>query len=483
MNMKCSEEFGSYFVRLPLKKSANIIHGDALEVNWSDTISNKELHYIIGNPPFIGSKLMSNLQRNQVQREFDNISGSGTLDYVSAWYAKSAKYIKDSNIKVAFVSTNSIVQGEQISIIWNKLINEYGVIIHFAHRTFRWNNEARGKAAVYCVIIGFATFDTIQKCIFDYEDIRGEAHNIPAKNINAYLVDAPNVLIGKRNRALCNVPCMHKGSQPTDNGNLLFTDEEKINFLIKEPLAEKFIKPLISAKEFLNGQKRWCLWLVNAKPSELKIMPHVLKRIDNVRIARLASCKATTREWANIPTHFTENRQPNTNYVVIPSHTSENRKYIPMGYMTQNDIVNNSCLSIPNGTLYHFGVLMSTMHMVWVKYICGRLKSDYRYSKDIVYNNFPWPENISDKHKAKIEDCAQQVLNARSEFIDSSLADLYNPLTMPSQLVKAHNALDKAVDTAYRSSVFTSNTARVEFLFDLYQRYSATLFPILKKKK
>ncbi len=483
MNMKCSEEFGDYFVRLPLKKSANIVHCDALELEWSDIVASNELSYIIGNPPFIGSKLMSNFQRQQVQHQFDNIAGAGTLDYVSAWYAKATKYIKNSSIKVAYVSTNSIVQGEQVSIIWNKLMNEYSVKIHFAHRTFKWSNEARGKAAVYCVIIGFATFDTPQKYIFDYENIGTEAHSISAKNINAYLVDAPNILISKRSKPLCNVPTMSFGNMPLDGGNLLFTDNEKNEFITIEPNSEPLFKPLISAKEFLNGEKRWCLWLVDATPTLLKSLPNVLKRIELVREFRLSSTRSQTIEKAAVPTHFGEIRNFGDTFIVVPSTTSENRRYIPMGFFDSKSIANNSCHIVNCGKLYHFGVLMSSMHMAWVKYICGRLKSDYRYSKDIVYNNFPWIDEPNEKHVAKIEMCAQQVLDARAEYHGSSLADLYNPLTMPAKLVKAHNALDKAVDNAYRSAPFTSNTARIEFLFELYQKYSSTLFPELKSKR
>ncbi|MFR9554177.1 MAG: DNA methyltransferase, partial [Rikenellaceae bacterium] len=467
MNMKCSEEFGEYFARLPLKKSAQILHADALEQDWNDVIPSSELSYIIGNPPFIGSKLMSETQRAQVVREFDGVAGSGTLDYVSAWYAKAAKYIANTSIKVAFVSTNSIVQGEQVAILWGKLLNEYGVKINFAHRTFKWSNEARGKAAVYCVIIGFASFDTPHKFIFDYEDIRGEAHKLPAKNINAYLVDAPNILIGKRSKPLCDVPAMSFGNMPLDGGNLLFTDEEKIEFIAVEPKSEMFFKPLISAREFLNGQKRWCLWLVDAKPAELRSMPSVMKRIEAVKEMRLNSVDKGAQKLADTPTLFRDINNPDS-FIVIPAHSSENRKYIPMGFFNKDSIANNSCQTIPNGGLYHFGMLMSSMNMAWVKYVCGRLKSDYRYSKDIVYNNFPWAENPTEKQISKIEECAQAVLDARQVFEDSSLADLYDPITMPPALVKAHNALDRAVDAAYRSTPFTTATSRIEFLFDLY---------------
>jgi hypothetical protein len=332
MNMQISNEFGQYYVRLPLKKSAKIIHGDALETDWENVISKSELSFILGNPPFIGSNIMKQNQRDQIVKEFNNVAGGGTLDYVTGWYMKAAKFIQDTKIKVGFVSTNSIVQGEQTNLLWGLLQNTYNIKIHFAHRTFKWNNEAKGNAAVYCVIVGFANFDTTNKSIFDYEDIKGEAHEIKAKNINAYLVDAKDIFIEKRNLPICNVPKMFKGSQPTDGGNFLFTEEEKNEFLVKEPKSEKYIKPLISAHEFLNGHKRYCLWLVDAEPSELKQMPNLLERIEGVRQMRLKSTKQATVKWANQPTLFTENRQPKDNYVLIPRHTSDGRKYIPMGF-------------------------------------------------------------------------------------------------------------------------------------------------------
>jgi hypothetical protein len=483
MNMLISNEFGQYFARLPLKKSAKIIHGDALEVDWEEVISKDKLSYIVGNPPFIGSKIMSQTQRNQIVKEFDNIKGCGVLDYVSGWYIKSAKYIQNTKIRVAFVSTNSIVQGEQTSILWGQMLNKYNIKIHFAHRTFRWSNEAKGNAGVYCVIIGFANYDIKDKSIFEYEDIKGEPHEIKSNNINPYLVDADNILITKRTITLCDVPKMFKGSQPTDGGNFLFTEEEKNDFLSLEPKANKYIKQLISAHEFINGEKRFCLWLVDAEPSELKQMPHLLKRIEGVKQMRLKSSKQATVKWAEQPTLFTENRQPKSNYILIPSHSSENRKYIPLGFMTKEDILNNSCLSVPDATLYHFGVLTSLIHLTWVKSVCGRLESRFRYSNEIVYNNFPWPENPSDKQIQTIEEKAQKVLDVRAEFPKSSLADLYSPLTMPPTLIKAHNELDKAVDSAYSKQNFTSEAKRMEFLFELYEKYTSNLFTKEKVKK
>src|SRR5574344_949222 len=529
MNMLISNEFGQYFVRLPLKKAAKIVHGNALQIDWNDLIRTQVIDitansttvtlnepaveytnvnikttnltiiderpflkerivvkntfdYILGNPPFVGSKIMSQIQRNEVAKEFGNIAGSGVLDYVTAWYVKAAKLIQNTRTKCAFVSTNSITQGEQVGILWNVMLNMYSIKIHFAHRTFKWSNEAKGNAAVYCVIIGFANYDTSNKSIFEYEDIKGEAHEIKAKNINPYLVDAKDLLINKSSNPICKVPKMSFGNMPLDGGHLLLSDEEKNEFILKEPQAGKFILPLISAYEFLNGEKRWCLWLVDAERCEVKQSPEIMKRVESVKKFRLDSVAPSTQKFASTPALFRDRNQPET-YILVPSTTSENRKYIPMGFFGKDDIANNSCHTVPNGTLYHFGVLMSAMHIAWVKSVCGRLKSDFRYSKDIVYNNFPWPENPTDKQVKAIETAAQKVLNARLQFPNSSLADLYDPLTMPPALVKAHNELDKAVDLAYRSQPFTSEANRMVYLFELYEKYTADLFTKAKPKK
>jgi hypothetical protein len=529
MNMLISNEFGQYFARLPLKKAAVIVNGNALQTDWKNLISSQSIEitasntvvtlnepaqeyttvnirtnnlmiidertfttdkidtrstfdYILGNPPFIGSKLMTQTQRDEVTREFGNIAGSGVLDYVTAWYVKAAKLIQNTQTKCAFVSTNSITQGEQVGILWNVLLKLYGIKIHFAHRTFKWSNEAKGNAAVYCVIVGFANYDTPDKSIFEYEDIKGEAHEIKAKNINPYLVDAKDILITKQSNPICNVPKMSFGNMPLDGGHLLLSDEEKNKFVLKEPKAEKFVKPLISAYEFLNNQKRWCLWLVDAEPNELKQMPEVLKRVEAVKKFRLDSVATSTQKFASTPTLFRDRNQPET-FIVVPRVSSENRPYIPFGFFDKNSIVSDTCMSIPNGNTYHFGILMSRMHMAWVKSVCGRLKSDFRYSKDIVYNNYPWPGNPTDKQKETIEKATQKVLDARLEFPNSSLADLYDPLTMPPALVKAHNDLDKAVDLAYRTQPFTSEANRMVYLFELYDKYTADLFTVEKKRK
>lgn len=483
MNMMVSNAFGQYFIRLPLKKSAKIIHADAIETNWENVISKNELSYIIGNPPFIGSKIMSQKQRNQIVSVFENSDGSGVLDYVTGWYNKAAKYIQNTKIKVAFVSTNSICQGEQTSILWSQMINKYKINIHFAHRTFKWSNEAKGNAAVYCIIVGFANFDTINKRIFEYEDIKGEPHEIKAKNINPYLVDAKNIFIGKRRKPICQVPEISFGSMPNDGGNFIFNDEEKIEFLKVEPKAEKFIKPLISAHEYINGQKRWCLWLKNADPRELKELKHVKERIENVRKIRSESSRLATKKLSEFPTLFGEDRQPESDYILIPLHSSENRKYIPIGFLDKNSIPNNSCSFIANVTLLYFGILNSTMHMAWIKTVCGRIKSDFRYSNELVYNNFPFPENVSDKIFKSIELAAKKILDTRLLFPNNSLADIYHPSTMPPELIKAHNELDKLVDLAYRPQPFTSESNRLEYLFNLYESYTERLFTKPKRAK
>jgi hypothetical protein len=530
MNMYCSIETGEKLFRIPLVKSAKIINNDALAVKWDNMLAeyntlnidakdaeiiinskveepevkygtiklrvesfkivdefseinpDTKFDFILGNPPFIGSKIMSQNQRDSVVKEFDNIQGSGVLDYVTAWYIKAAKYIQGTTTKVAFVSTNSIVQGEQTSILWGQMISKYNIKIHFAHRTFKWSNEAKGNAAVYCVIVGFANFDTNNKSIFEYEDIKGEAHEIKAKNINPYLLDAKDILISKKTKPICNVPAISKGNQPTEGGNLIFSKEEKTELTIKYPKLSNHIKKLMGAEDFLYNSPRYCFWFPNAIPNDLRNIKELTDRLKLVQEMRNSSTDPKTRELSNIPYQFREMRNYSS-FVIVPSTTSENRKYIPVGFGDKDLIPTNALLIIPNGTLYHFGILMSKMHMAWVKNICGRLKSDYRYSKDIVYNNYPWPENPNEKQIKAIETAAQKVLDARLEFPKSSLSDLYDPLTMPPVLIKAHNELDKAVDLAYRPQAFTSEANRMVFLFELYEKYTADLFTKEKVKK
>ncbi len=538
LNMLFSQEFGDYVSRLPLTKSAFIFHGNALQIEWDSLLNPEKTYsvyaheaniikvkepepvfgkvnvyakvinvldkppvvkpadvkfdYIYGNPPFVGSKMMTVQQRKEVAEMFNNYHGIGILDYVTAWYAKAAKYLQihqddkfspaGQKTHVAFVSTNSIAQGEQVGILWHYLINKFGVSINFAHTTFKWLNEGKGVAAVYCVIIGFSKTEEAVKRIFIYDDIRGDPHEVLASHINPYLVDGKDVFIQHRQKPICNVPEMSFGNMPLDGGNLLFSDEEKQEFLINEPDASKFIKPLISAREFLNNEKRWCLWLVDAEPFEIRKMKWVSERVEKVRKFRLASVAPSTQRFAAIPALFRDRNNPES-FILIPSTSSENRKYIPFGFFASFEIANNSCHIIPGGNLFHFGVLTSEMHIAWVKYVCGRLKSDFRYSKDIVYNNYPWPENPSEKQKEAIEKAAQKVLDVRDSYPSSSLADLYSPVSMPQTLAKAHHDLDKAVDLAYRKLPFGNDIKRMEFLFELYEKYTAGLFAVVTKRK
>lgn len=535
-NMKLSNEFGQYFVRLPLKKSPHIIHDNALRVDWSKLIVRTEVDitadvtnifvnepaesyqsvnvftnkvnvitgkspvtfsgktkfdYILGNPPFVAKKNRTKEQNEDMDTVCSSIKNSGLLDYVCAWYIKAADYLnncKDEaclvSTKVAFVSTNSITQGEQVGALWNYLLKQ-NIKIHFTHRTFKWSNEARGQASVYCVIIGFAKYDAKEKFIYDYDTPKSEPQKINAKNINPYLIDAETVIIDNREEPICDVPKIIFGSMPNDDGNFLFDDKEKKEFLKKEPNARMYIKPLISAKEFLNGENRWCLWLENVTPSEIRSMPGVNSIIEKVKQYRLNSTREATIRLAKYPYLFGEIRQPKTNYILIPRHSSENRKYIPIGFFNKNNIASDSCVIIPKGDLFLFGILTSIMHNAWMRQICGRIKSDYRYSNKLVYNNFPFPENPSGKQKEKVEEAVTKMLAVREKHIEkgSTLADLYDPVAMPKDLTDAHKDIDDAVDACYRKEKFTTELIRLEYLFELYKKYSQPLISSEKKKR
>ncbi len=481
MNLELSKTFGGYFARIPLKKKAEIIKGNALQLCWKSIIPPEQLSYILGNPPFIGKAFITKEQNADMDLICQSIKGAGVLDYVTAWYFKAAAYIQNTKIKVGFVSTNSISQGEQTAILWHELLHKYKIKIGFAHRTFAWDSEAAGKANVHVVIIGFAIFDATQKRLFDYEDPKGEPYEIAVKNINPYLLEGKNILITKRSKPISNIPEIKFGSMPNDNGNFLFTDKEKKEFVKKEPQAKNYFRPLLSSREYLNAEKRWCLWLLEADPKELKTMPLVLQRIEAVKKYRLASNRKTTQELAQYPALFGEIRQPNSSFLLIPLVSSERRKYVPISLFSKNYIANNSCSIVSNATLYHFGIITSEMHMVWMKYTCGRLESRYRYSNKIVYNNFPFPQEVSDAKKEKIKQLAQAVLDARKEFPDNSLADIYDPNTMPAKLVKAHNSLDRAVDSCYSKKKFANERERIEFLFGLYHTYTIGMQNLTKK--
>ncbi len=472
INLLVSEAFGMYFARIPLKSSANIVHGNALEIPWESVVEQERLSYILGNPPFIGSKYQKSEQRAEIAVVSGGIKGCGILDYVTGWYFLAAQYIQGTGIECAFVSTNSIAQGEQVGVLWKKLAAQ-DISINFAHRTFQWNSEARGKAAVHCVIIGFAAFSRKEKRIYEYDDIRLEPHEIKAANINAYLVDGPSVVLENRRKPLCDAPKVGIGNKPIDGGHYLFTPEEKATFLEREPKAAPFFRQWIGAREFLNNIERWCLWLGDCSPAELKQMPACVERVQKVQACRLESKSKPTQKLAETPTRFHVENMPSGNYLLIPGVSSERRKYIPFGFISSDIMASNLVNISQSAEPYHFGILSSTMHMAWMRYTAGRLKSDYRYSIGLVYNNYPWPINATDKQKAKVEQAAQAVLDARAQFPDSTLADLYDPLTMPAELTKAHAALDKAVDKCYRSQPFTNELNRMQFLFALYEELTA----------
>ena len=475
MNLRVSEEFGKYFVRLPLQKSATIVHGNALRTDWRPIVKPEALSYILGNPPFGGKQYQSDEQKADMAATFADVPSAGLLDFVTAWYRKAADYmVGNPAIKAAFVSTNSITQGEQVGVLWPDLFKR-GVKIHFAHRTFQWSSEAQGKAAVHCVIIGFALHEAEEKRIFDYQTPQAEPHEVKAGNINPYLVDAAQVVLANRRSSIAEAPPISFGSMPNDGGYLLLSSKEKAALLAQEPKAAQWIRKILGSEELINAKERSCLWLADISPDELREMPVLLKKIEAVRRYRLASMRPNTRELAAIPTLFGEIRQPKNQYLAIPKTSSERRAYIPIAFLQPDIIANTELFTIEGAGFYHFGILSSAMHMAWVRSVCGRLESRYRYSAGIVYNNFPWPQTATEKQKQAIEDAVQMVLDARAQFPDASLADLYDPLTMPAALTKAHRKLDTTVDAAYAKRKFTGDSNRVAFLFELYQQITSPL--------
>ena len=454
---------------LPLKSYANIIEGNALRVDWESVVPKDKLNYIMGKPPFVGYSLQSADQKQDILSIYIDEKGkpyktAGKIDYVSGWYFKASQLMQNTTVRTAFVSTNSITQGEQVAGVWKPLYERFGIHIDFAHRTFRWDSEASIKAHVHCVIVGFSTAENnAPKKLYSTERMQ------LVDNINAYLIAAPDIFIESNKKPISPVPEMLKGSSPVDDGNFFFDDEEYSAFIADEPSSQKYIKKFYGAREYLHNINRWCLWLDNVSPKELKNMPNVMKRITAVREFRLSSTKEATRKYADYPTRFMEMRQPTTDYILIPRHTSESRKYIPFGFMSCDIICGDANNMIPQATLYHFGILTSNVHMAWVRAICGRIKSDYRYSNDIVYNNFPWP-TPTDEQRAKIEQTAQAILDARALYPDCSLADLYDEVTMPPELRKAHQANDRAVMAAYGFDVKTmTESSCVAELMRMYQ--------------
>lgn len=448
---------------LPLDSNDSIYEGNALRMDWTKIVKPYGLNYIMGNPPFVGARMKNKGQKQDLQEIEATLKGVGNIDYVAGWYFKAAQYIQDTTIQVAFVSTNSITQGEQVSIIWETLLQKYKVAINFAYKTFVWNNEAKNKAHVHIVIIGFSQRKIKENVIYDRNKIQR------ASNINPYLVDASNILISKRTTPLdINHPIMGIGNKPVDGGNYLFEEAEKNDFVKNEPSSKEYFKKFWGAREFINRKPRYCLWLGDVKPSQLRKMPSVMKVIESVKDFRLSSKSAGTRKLADHPTRFHVENMPKGNFLVVPRVSSQRRKYIPIGFMSNSNIASDALLIVPNTDLYEFGLLNSLVHMDWVKTVCGRLKSDYRYSAGVVYNNFPWP-SIDDKQKEKISKTAQAILDARKSYPDSSLADLYDPLTMPVELRKAHEANDKAVLQAYGLKPSASESEIVQHLFKMYE--------------
>lgn len=453
---------------LPLKSYANITEGNALRLNWEDVVPKGKLNYIMGNPPFVGYSLQSKEQKEDILSIYVDEKGkpyktAGKIDYVSGWYFKASQYMQDTPIRTAFVSTNSITQGEQVAGVWKPLYDRFGIHIDFAHRTFRWDSEASLKAHVHCVIVGFSVAPfTEKKWLFTSERVQ------EAENINAYLMDAPNVFIGSRNKPLCNVPLMTTGNRPADGGHLIIEDADYADFIKEEPSAKPYIKQLIGAAEFINNKKRWCLWLVGVSPAELRKMPLVMKRVAACKADRENAPDAGRRKLADCPTQFREINNPDT-FIVVPAVSSERRKYVPIGFLDKETIATNLVITIPDATLYHFGILTSNVHMAWMRAVCGRLEMRYRYSKDVVYNNFPWP-TPTDEQKSRIEQTAQAILDARELYPDCSLADLYDEATMPPELRKAHQQNDKAVMQAYGFwGKLNSESACVAELMRMYQ--------------
>ena len=473
MNQRISAAFGEYMVRIPLRKSATIACANALRTEWKSLLPEGERYnYILGNPPFAGKKEQSIEQKRAAQPVFALLGGTASLDFVAAWFVKATSYLNQSDpeTRCAFVATNSITQGEQVGVLWSWMISQ-GIKIQFAHQTFRWSNEARGVAAVHCVIIGFGKESLSRSRLFTYKEPNCNPEEVSCININPYLVEGENVVVGRRTHPLSNVPEISKGSEATDFGHLILTSEEKVALVKTEPKAKKWLRRIIGGDELINGLERWCLWLVDASPTELRELPMVLGRVEQVRRDRLQSGKARTRDWAARPSLFSENRQPVEVYLAIPKVSSERRRVMPIDYVKPDVIASGSILTVQRATLYHFGILTSAMHMAWMRAVCGRMKSDYQYSASIVYNNYPWPEAPTTAQKQAVEKAAQGVLDARAQYATASLADLYDPLTMPPALVQAHQTLDKAVDKCYRAQAFANDAQRVEFLFGLYGKY------------
>lgn len=483
MNNELSMAFGKAYARFPLKKSASIRNADALEIDWAQVLPQERCSYVFGNPPFGGSKYQSEMQRHQVRR-IANIGGTGgTLDYVCAWFLKAGAYVAPNgcNAQLAFVATNSITQGEQVGQLWPLLFSRYGLEIAFAHRTFAWGSDARGKAHVHVVIVGLTkrAYEPPEKRLFSYDDVDGPPVESRHRALSPYLIDASglrdrHLVVAEMSAPLCEVPQLVSGSQPIDDGNYIFDESDYEGFLAIEPEAKRFLRPYVGSEEYINGRKRWILWLRSASPSELRSMPHVLSKLEAVREFRRNSRRRSTLLIAEYPTRYNVEVIPDRPFLVIPEVSSERREYVPIGWLEPPTIPSNLVRVLLDADLWHFGILTSRMHMAWLRYVGGRLKSDYRYSIGIVYNTFPWPE-AHEPSKEKIRKLAKSVLDARNRFPDATLADLYDANAMKPELRKAHQALDRAVDALYKRSGFASDRERVEHLFKLYEGLAVPL--------
>lgn len=462
MNIEVGNYFGEAYARIPLKASATIVCDNALRIDWERVIPKDKLNYILGNPPFSGARFMSKEQKEDLMHVFRDVKNAGDLDFVAAWYKKAADYIESSDIETALVSTNSITQGQSVATLWKHLLNDKKLSINFAYRTFKWSNEAREKAAVHCVIVGFSrNRDSKHKLLVDE---KGNYSYV--SHINGYLVNAGDIYIENRSKPLCHVPPMSIGNKPIDGGHYLFTEEEKNAFIAAEPKAAYYFKPWLGSQELINGFTRYCLWLGDCTPAELQAMPACAQRVEAVRQFRAASKSAPTRAIAGKPSRFHVENMPAGTYIAMPKVSSERRRFIPIKFLDEQTLCSDLLFLIPGASLYHFGILTSTMHMAWTRAVCGRLKSDYRYSNKLVYNNFPWPEE-DESHHAMISALAQGILDARAMYPNSSLADLYAPTTMPPELATAHRKLDAAVEKAY-GQTFADDAERVAFLFEKY---------------
>jgi hypothetical protein len=477
-NMRIHEAFGQPFLRLPLKNSPHILNANALRMDWNTLLPAEQCSYVMGNPPFVGHHYQSGEQKADQRVVMRDVKAQGVLDYVSNWYLIAANYIAGKRINVAFVSTNSVCQGEQAGILWGELFARFPLTISFAYQTFSWQSEARGAAHVHVVIVGLTESRNLRKYI--YENAGDTTLRKLVSNISPYLVAGPNRVFLPRSSPLCEIPRMFWGNKPTDGGHLILSEIEAQELLEAEPKAMLYVRRYMSGGDFLNGAVRYCLWLLNASPAELQHLPMVRRRLEAVATFRRASTAATTRAFANRPMLFRQVSQPLTPYLAVPEVSSERRGYIPMALVSAEVICSNTVQFIPNAENYHFGVLTSAMHMAWVKRVAGRLKSDFRYSNTLVYNNYPWPVNATDHQKARVEELAQAVLDVRARFPDSTLAALYDPLLMPPDLLQAHHRLDRAVERCYRPERFANDQDRVEFLFGLYEVLTAPLLPVAR---